>query len=75
LSQRIRTELDLDARWPRIRTLMARYDRVDLADTSLVEIHKRCQVMTIDRRDFSTYCRNDRPSGDPVHRAACGPRR
>jgi uncharacterized protein len=59
----IRVEFDLAARWPRVRTLMARYARMDLADASLVvmsEIHKRCQVLTIDRRDFTTYRRNDR---------------
>ena len=42
---------------------MARYDRMDLADASIVamsEIYKRSQVLTVDRKDFSIYRRNDR---------------
>jgi hypothetical protein len=42
---------------------MARYAQMDLADAAIVvmsERHDRCQVLTIDRRDFSTYRRNDR---------------
>ena len=42
---------------------MARYDRMDLADASIVvmsELHTRCQVLTVDRKDFSIYRRNER---------------
>ena len=59
----IRLQFDVSAHWPRIRTLMARYARMDLADASIVvmtELHSRSQVFTIDRRDFSIYRRNDR---------------
>jgi hypothetical protein len=43
--------------------LMARYPRMGLADASVVvmsEQYTRCQVLTVDRRDFSIYRRNDR---------------
>jgi len=59
----LRVDFDLEAHWPRVRTLMGRYERMDLADASIVvmsEAHARCQVLTIDRRDFSVYRRNDR---------------
>jgi uncharacterized protein len=59
----LRLEFDLSVHWPRVRTLMGRYDRMDLADASIVamsELHRRCQVLTVDRRDFSVYRRNDR---------------
>jgi hypothetical protein len=59
----LRIDFDMAAHWPRMRTLMARYGRMDLADASVVvmsEIHARSQVLTIDVRDFSTYRRNDR---------------
>lgn len=58
-----RLDFDLSAHWPRIRTLMLRYRQMDLADASIVvmtELHPRCQVLTIDRKDFSLYRRNDR---------------
>jgi predicted nucleic acid-binding protein len=54
---------DMNAHWPRLRTLMARYAQMDLADACVVvmaEQHRRCRVLTVDRRDFSTYRRNDR---------------
>jgi predicted nucleic acid-binding protein len=54
---------DVAAHWPRLRTLMTRYARMDLADASLVvmsEMHARCQVLTLDRRDFAVYRRHDR---------------
>lgn len=54
---------DLSAQWPRVRTLMARYERMDLADASIVvlsEMHRRCTVLTVDRTDFGVYRRNDR---------------
>ena len=63
----LRLDFDLSANWPRIRTLMARYDRMDLADASIVamsEIYKRSQVLTVDRKDFSVYRRNDRQTID-----------
>jgi uncharacterized protein len=59
----IRLAFDLSAHWPRIRTLMSRYRQMDLADASVVvltELHAQSRVLTIDRRDFSVYRRNDR---------------
>ena len=59
----IRLAFDLSAQWPRIRTLMSRYRQMDLADASVVvmtELHARAQGLTIDRKDFSVYRRNDR---------------
>jgi uncharacterized protein len=59
----VRLDFDLAAHWPRVRTLMNRYDRMDLADASIVvmtEIHPRSRVLTVDRKDFSIYRRNDR---------------
>ncbi|MBI4903843.1 MAG: PIN domain-containing protein [Acidobacteria bacterium] len=59
----IRLQFDMSAHWPRIRTLMTRYERMDLADASIVvmsELHTSSQVCTIDRKDFSIYRRNDR---------------
>jgi len=59
----VRLEFDMSAHWPRIRTLMSRYRQMDLADASIVvmsELHARSQVLTIDRKDFSVYRRNDR---------------
>jgi predicted nucleic acid-binding protein len=54
---------DVAAHWPRMRTLMTRYTRMDLADASIVvmsELHSRCQVLTVDRTDFTVYRRHDR---------------
>ena len=59
----LRIQFDISAHWPRIRALMARYRQMDLADASVVvmsELHARSQVLTIDRKDFSVYRRNDR---------------
>lgn len=59
----LRLAFDLSAHWPRVRTLLARYNRMDLADASIVimsEIHARSQVLTVDRRDFTVYRRHDR---------------
>lgn len=59
----LRLAFSISAHWPRIRTLMARYQQMDLADASVVvmtELHTRSQVVTIDRTDFSVYRRNDR---------------
>ena len=59
----LRVELLVTAHWPRLRTLMARYNQMDLADASIVvltERQTRCQVLTVDRTDFSVYRRNDR---------------
>ena len=59
----IRLDLQVATHWPRLRTLMARYDQMDLADASIVvlsERHVRFQVLTVDRTDFSIYRRNDR---------------
>ena len=41
-----------------VRTLMAKYDTMDLADASLVAVGERLSVLdviTLDRRDFSRY--------------------
>jgi len=59
----IKLDLQVATHWPRLRTLMARYDQMDLADASIVvlsERHQRSQVVTVDRRDFSVDRRNDR---------------
>lgn len=59
----LRIEFDLRAHWPRLQTLMARYARMDLADACIVamtEQHRKARVLTVDRRDFSAYRRNDR---------------
>lgn len=56
-------EFDMSVHWPRMRTLMRRYARMDLADASVVvmsEVHARSQVLTLDARDFGIYRRNDR---------------
>ena len=59
----ILVDFDLSVHWPRVRALMKRWERMDLADASLVvmsELHAKCQVITVDRTDFSLYRRNDR---------------
>jgi predicted nucleic acid-binding protein len=59
----LRLAFDASAHWSRIRTLMSRYRQMDLADASMVvmcELHRRCQVITVDRTDFSVYRRHDR---------------
>lgn len=59
----IRLEFSMSSHWPRVRALMSRYERMDLADAAVVvmsELHAKCRVLTVDRRDFSAYRRNDR---------------
>jgi predicted nucleic acid-binding protein len=59
----IQMAFDLSAHWPRVRTLMSRCRQMDLADASLVvttELHSRSRVLTLDRKDFGVYRRNDR---------------
>jgi predicted nucleic acid-binding protein len=59
----LRVAFNVSAHWPRMRTLMGRYEGMDLADACVVvmnEVHKRSQVLTIDASDFSVYRRNDR---------------
>lgn len=59
----VKLEFSLSAHWPRVRTLMSRYDRMDLADAAVVvmsELHVKCRVLTVDRKDFSVYRRHDR---------------
>jgi predicted nucleic acid-binding protein len=59
----LKVDFDLAGQWRRVRTLMSRYRQMDLADASLVVMSERrasCQVLTVDRRDFSVYRRNDR---------------
>jgi predicted nucleic acid-binding protein len=56
-------DFDLAAHWPRVRALMGRWSRMDLADASIVvmsELRLKSQVLTVDRKDFSIYRRNDR---------------
>jgi predicted nucleic acid-binding protein len=56
-------DFDLSMHWPRVRALMKRWEQMDLADASIVvmsELHAKCQVLTVDRTDFSIYRRNDR---------------
>jgi uncharacterized protein len=63
----VRVDFSLAAHWPRARVLMSRYERMDLADASLVvmsELYSHCQVVTIDRTDFTIYRRNDRQTID-----------
>jgi predicted nucleic acid-binding protein len=65
----LRLQFDVSSHWPRMRTLMARYTQMDLADASVVvmsELHARSEVFTVDRKDFSTYRRNDRQMIDFV---------
>jgi uncharacterized protein len=59
----LRVELTSAGHWPRLRSLMARYKQMDLADASIVALSERqmrSQVLTVDRKDFSVYRRNDR---------------
>ena len=56
-------DLDLSVHWPRVRALMKRWERMDLADASIVvmsELHAKSRVLTVDRKDFSIYRKNDR---------------
>ncbi|HET9216943.1 MAG TPA: pilus assembly protein [Terriglobia bacterium] len=56
-------DFELSVHWPRVRALMKRWERMDLADASVVvmsELHRKSQVLTVDRTDFSIYRRNDR---------------
>jgi predicted nucleic acid-binding protein len=65
----VRLEFSLAAHWPRVRTLMSRYQQMDLADAAVVvmtELHARSRVLTVDRNDFSVYRRNDRQTIDFV---------
>ena len=65
----LRLAFDLDAHRPRVRVLMSRFDSMDLADAALVvmtEQHSRCQVLTVDRKDFGIYRRHDRQTIDFV---------
>jgi predicted nucleic acid-binding protein len=65
----LRLEFSLAAHWPRVRMLMSRYDRMDLADAAVVvmsELHSTCRVLTVDRKDFSVYRRHDRQTIDFV---------
>lgn len=65
----LRIQFDMSSHWPRLRTLMARYKQMDLADAAVVvmtEQHSRSQVLTVDRRDFGVYRRNDRRAIDFV---------
>ena len=65
----LRLNFDMSTHWPRLRTLMARYEQMDLTDAAIVvmsELHARCQVLTMDRKDFTVYRRNDRQTIDFV---------
>ena len=53
----LRVDFEISKHWPRMRTLMNRYARMDLADASVVvmtELHGRCRVLTVDAQDFGT---------------------
>jgi predicted nucleic acid-binding protein len=63
----LRLDFDMSAHGPRLRTLTARYQPMGLTDAAVVvmsELHARCQVLTVDRKDFSVYRRNDRQTID-----------
>lgn len=65
----LKLAFDASSHWPRLRTLMARYRQMDFADVSVVvmsELHRHAQVLTLDRKDFSVYRRNDRQVIDVV---------
>jgi len=50
------------AQTTRIKELMAKYDRMDLADATLValsEQYPRAKLITIDEKDFTIYRRRD----------------
>jgi predicted nucleic acid-binding protein len=61
----LRLEFNLAAELPQVLALAARYAArpMDLADACVVrmsELHRRCQVWTVDRTDFLTYRRHGR---------------
>ena len=59
----LKVDFELRSHWPRLQTLMSRYERMDLADACMVamtEQRKTCRVLTVDRKDFTVYRRNDR---------------
>ena len=63
----LRIDFSLSAHWQRARTLMSRYEQMDLADAAVVvmtELYSRCQVVTVDRTDFTVYRRHDRQTID-----------
>jgi predicted nucleic acid-binding protein len=63
-NRQLRIGLDLSEQAAEVASLLKRYGRrMDLADACIVrmsELTKRCQVFTLDRRDFSVYRRNGR---------------
>jgi predicted nucleic acid-binding protein len=63
----LRLDFDLNAHWARVRVLMTRFESMDLADAAVVvmtEQHARCQVLTVDRKDFTVFRRHDRQTID-----------
>lgn len=60
----LRIGIEVEEQGSGIRKLLDRYGRrMDLADACIVrmsEMHRRSQVLTLDRRDFSIYRRNGR---------------
>jgi predicted nucleic acid-binding protein len=62
--RQLRIGLDVEEQSLAIAALMKRYGpRMDFADACVVrmsELTKRCQVFTLDRRDFGYYRRNGR---------------
>lgn len=62
--RQLRIGLDLEEQSAAVAALLERYGpRMDLADACVVrmsELTKRCQVFTLDRRDFGYYRRNGR---------------
>ena len=54
----LRLDFEMSTHWPRMRTLMARYKQMDLADAALVCVAEReglDTIFTVDRKDFGIY--------------------
>lgn len=71
----LQLDFEFAAHWPRMRVLMRRFESMDLADAAVVvmaEQHARCQVLTVDRKDFSIYRRHDRQTVDFIAPPAAG---
>ncbi len=65
LMEREALVIDFDSTkyWERLRKLMDRFRQMDFADACIVAMTERwdrCQVLTLDKRDFSVYRRHDR---------------
>jgi hypothetical protein len=63
----LRLDFELNEHWGRVRVLMSRFESMDLADAAVVvmtEQHARCQVLTVDRKNFTVFRRHDRQTID-----------